>query len=263
MIRNVDAVALDAGSSFLRAVAGECLLWDAEWGRRGVIRRGAVADPHRLREHLRRAVGKASEVTLSMPVSASEVDTAELVEAAASGLRARRVLTLPAPVAALRSCPGSGPQVIVDVGSELVEISWAEPGGFHVGTRLLWGVDDVLNDLTTHLHATHGVSVPPLRLSSAWAGSVVAGRDTRSDAVRIVRITTSDVAAVVEQRADRIAEVVRHLLTAPHTSTSGVLLVGGGACVHDLRDAIARHVGTPVVVPPMPSHAVVRGLAIA
>lgn len=40
---------------------------------------------------------------------------------------------------------------------------------------------------------------------------------------------------------------------------AGVLLVGGDACVHDMRDAIARHLTADIVVPPTTCHAVVRG----
>ena len=261
MSRTVDVIALDVGSSFLRTFGSERLVRESAWDHRGIVRRGAVADPRLLRAHLRRAVGRAREVALSMPVSASEAEESELVEAAASGLRARRVVTLAAPVAALRSSSTCGPQVIIDVGADLVETSWAEPGGFHVGTRLPWGVHDVLEDLTVHVIRAYGIRTDRWQLGPAWAGSVVVGRDIDSGAARVVRITSRDIAAVLEHRASRIADAVRRLLAAPRSSGAGVVLVGGGACVVDIRQAIAQHLAAAIVVPPTPSHAVVRGLS--
>ena len=74
MTRTVDVIALDVGSSFLRTFGSERLVRESAWDHRGIVRRGAVADPRLLRAHLRRAVGRAREVALSMPVSASEAE---------------------------------------------------------------------------------------------------------------------------------------------------------------------------------------------
>lgn len=222
------------------------------------LSRGLVLDPQIVAGELSAAASdvRAASALLSVPVHAGHDDVAAAHAAAVDGLGVTHVWPVPAAVAAALATLGDEPGVVVDLGAGLVEVSRVEAGRVRDRDVLGWGVDDLLVALGEVLAARHGVDVAPGELLRALHGSLAAGRDVRSGAVRIIRVDRADVEAAAAAPLQWVASRVGLLRRGPER----VVAVGGGARLPVLRLAALDWVGR-LWSPVDPQHATVRGLA--
>lgn len=260
----MSTVRLDLGSAVLRA-ADEVATRTHRPGRDcPTIRRGRVVDESALATSLGRLVRRTRrlDVVVALPAGAPRDGWERTMQTAREAVGARVVTAVPAPVAAVRGArAGLHSALVVDLGAELTEVSWAELNGFYVGASLPWGVRDVRADLVAHLRGRHDVVVDEDDLARAWAGHIVPGRCAITGSQRPVRMTAEDVDAVLAPRAVAVRDLISTLARLPswHAEPSH-LVVGGGALVEDLRHGLLG-CSRRWRVPADPMGAVVAGLA--
>jgi actin-like ATPase involved in cell morphogenesis len=261
----MSSVRLDLGSAVLRAAD--------ERGRRShrpargapPIHRGRVVDESALVASLARLVHRAprGRLVLALPAGAPRDGWEDMVETTRVALGARGVVAVPAPVAAVRGTRSARGGIVVDLGAELTEVSWAELNGFYVGASLPWGVRDVRADLVAHLEQRHGVAMSDDDLRDGWASGVVVAR-SREGHHRRIRIEEEDLAAVLGPRVREVRSLVDYLdrLRPGPGGPPLHLVVGGGALIGDLPRHLLDHVRQEWTVPEDPSGRVLAGLAL-
>jgi hypothetical protein len=262
----VSSVRLDLGSAVLRAADHRGARRHRPTREAPPIQRGRVVDEVALVASLAQLVQHAprGRVVLALPAGAPRDGWEETVETTRAALGARRIVPVPAPVAAIRGTRSAVGGVVVDLGAELTEVSWAELNGFYVGASLPWGVRDVRADLVAHLRVHRGVEVTDDDLRDGWAAGLVLGRPTGGGQPRLVRVGPADLEAVLGGRVDEVRSLVRCLeRLRPGAAGSPLhLVVGGGAVVAELRRRLLDHRAAAWTVPDDPAGRVLAGLAM-
>lgn len=263
-------LAIDVGSSCLRVAqtGGSVREHHFSSGPPYAVARGSVADAQTFQRQLRSLVRRhrGGRIQVSVPAGSAPEAHGPTLRAIEVALGASAVVGVPSSLAALRGVDRTGPALVVDLGAQLIEVSWIDPEGFVDGAAVPWGAADLEATLAHAVGERHRIRLAPFRLGSFWAGSTLTGRCVYSGSVKVVRIDRQDIARAIHTHMDDVANLIQQIVdthSPQERSHDDLLLVGGGAAVRDLRNYLEAQTRMRITVPTSPARAVVAGLLAA
>jgi rod shape-determining protein MreB len=170
--------------------------------------------------------------------------------------------------------------LIVDIGGGTTEIAVLSLAGAVVSTSLRIAGDEMDDAIVGLLRRQHNLLIGEqtaerikLTIGSAWPmdqelSMEVKGRDSISGLPRRTTVTSIEVREALLANVRTICESVRGILeeAPPEISAdlvdTGVTMVGGGALLYGLAEAVSDHLGIPARVAEDPLTAVARGTGI-
>lgn len=217
-------------------------------------------------------------VAISMPTAIRPADAGVVLTAVRAALPVQDHVTVSAPVAADL---GAGSEradgrarLVVDVGHHLAEVAIVLDGAAIAEQSAWTGGADAMAVLAGHLLELHSLDPGPRSLQRAiraashpmYGNVAVRGIDTRTGEGRVALLRSDEVAEVLTPVFDQVADMSLRVLDDVPTRIAvavvaePVLLTGGMARVHGLRDRLARELGAPVDVLDAPNQSVADGL---
>ena len=170
--------------------------------------------------------------------------------------------------------------LIVDIGGGTTEIAVLSLAGAVVATSLRIAGDEMDEAIINHLRRHHSLlvgeqSAERIKLTIGAAFPMeqelsmeVKGRDSITGLPRRTTVTSIEIREALSQPVRLICEAVRSILEeappeiAADLVDTGVTLVGGGALLYGIGDAVTEHLGVPARVAADPLSAVARGTGI-
>ncbi|MEO6710132.1 MAG: rod shape-determining protein [Planctomycetota bacterium] len=255
------------------------------------LRNGVIADFEVTERMLRYFITKVHEgrhwvkpqVVIAIPVGITAVERRAVIHSAERA-GARRVFLIDEPMAAGIGIglPVTEPQgsLIVDIGGGTTEIAVLALAGMVGATSLRIAGDDFDEAIIAHLRRHHNLAIGELfaeriklTIGSAYPmqqelSMEVRGRDTISGLPRRTTVTSMEIRDALADPVRQICEAIRGVLeTAPPEISAdlvetGVTVVGGGALLYGITDAIGQHLGIPAKVGDDPLTAVARGTGV-
>ena len=255
------------------------------------LRDGVIADFEVTERMLRYFITKVHEgrswvkpqVVISVPVGITAVERRAVIHSAERA-GARRVYLIDEPMAAgigidlpVTEATGS---LIVDIGGGTSEIAVLALAGAVVATSLRIAGDELDEAIVNHLRRHHNLAIGEqsaervkLTIGSAWPmqqelSMDVKGRDTITGLPRRATVTSIEIREALSEPIRQICQATRDVLeeAPPEISAdivdSGVTLVGGGALLLGISDAMSDFLGIPARVAPDPLTAVARGCGV-
>jgi rod shape-determining protein MreB and related proteins len=255
------------------------------------LRHGVIADFEVTEKMLRYFIHKVHEgrnwvkpqVVISVPTGITDVERRAVVHSAERA-GARRVYLIDEPMAAgigvdlpVTEARGS---LIVDIGGGTTEIAVLALAGSVVSNSLRVAGDEMDEAILAHLRRFHNLMIGEqsaerikLTLGSAWEmdqelSMEVKGRDTVTGLPARATVTSIEIREALSHPIRRICEAIRQVLeeTPPEISAdlvdSGVAIVGGGALLYGIAEAISDFLGIPARVVDDPLTAVARGTGV-
>jgi rod shape-determining protein MreB len=255
------------------------------------LQNGVIADFEVTERMLRYFIMKVHEgrhwvkpqVVISVPVGITAVERRAVIHSAERA-GARRVFLIDEPMAAGIGVdlPVTEPRgsLIIDIGGGTTEIAVLALAGSVVSTSLRIAGDDMDEAIVAHLRRHHNLSIGEqsaerikLTIGSAWPmkqelSMEVKGRDTISGLPRRTTVTSIEIRESLTDPIRQICESARSILeeAPPEISAdlvdTGVTLVGGGAMLLGIAEAVADFLGIPAKVADDPLTAVARGTGV-
>jgi len=255
------------------------------------LKHGVIADFDVTEKMLRYFITKVHEgrswvkpqVVIAVPVGITAVERRAVIHSAERA-GARRVFLVDEPMAAGLGCdlPVTEAQgsLIVDIGGGTTEIAVLALGGPVAATSLRYAGDEMDEAIMSHLRRQHSLLIGEqtaervkLTIGSAWPmdqelSMEVKGRDSVTGLPRRTTVTSIEIREALQGTVRTICEGVRSILEesppeiAADLVEAGATLVGGGALLHGMGDAMSDLLGIPAVVGPEPLTAVSRGTGI-
>jgi len=255
------------------------------------LRDGVIADFEVTEKMLRYFIQKVHDgrhwvkpqVVISVPVGITDVERRAVLHSAERA-GARRVYLIDEPMAAgigvelpVTEARGS---LIVDIGGGTTEIAVLSLAGAVVSTSLRVAGDEMDEAILNHMRRQHSLLIGEqtaerikLTIGSAWEleqelSMEVKGRDSVSGLPRRVTITSIEVREALTEPVRIICEAIRQVLeeAPPEISAdlvdSGATIVGGGALLYGIHQAIGETLGIPAEVVEDPMTAVARGTGV-
>jgi rod shape-determining protein MreB len=255
------------------------------------LRHGVIADFEVTEKMLRYFISKVHEgrnwvkpqVVISVPTGITDVERRAVVHSAERA-GARRVYLIDEPMAAgigvdlpVTEARGS---LIVDIGGGTTEVAVLALAGSVVATSLRVAGDEMDEAIVAHLRRHHNLSIGEqsaerikLTIGSAWPmkqelSMEVKGRDTISGLPRRTTVTSIEIRESLQEPLRQICEATRAILeeAPPEISAdlvdTGVTLVGGGAMLLGIAEALSDFLGIPAKVADEPLTAVARGTGV-
>ena len=255
------------------------------------LRDGVIADFEVTERMLRYFITKVHEgrswvkpqVVISVPVGITAVERRAVIHSAERA-GARRVYLIDEPMAAgiridlpLTEARGS---LIVDIGGGTSEIAVLALAGAVVATSLRIAGDELDEAIINHLRRHHNLAIgeltaerTKLTIGSAFPmqqelSMEVKGRDTITGLPRRTTVTSIEIREALSEPIRQICQATRDVLEeappeiAADIVDSGVTLVGGGALLLGIGDAMTEFLGIPARVAPDPLTAVARGCGV-
>ena len=255
------------------------------------MKSGVIADFEVTEKMLRYFISKVHEgrswvkpqVVISVPTGITDVERRAVVHSAERA-GARRVYLIDEPMAAgigvdlpVTEARGS---LIVDIGGGTTEIAVLALAGSVVATSLRIAGDEMDEAIVSHLRRYHNLMIGEqsaerikMTIGSAFPmeqelSMEVKGRDTVTGLPGRATITSIEIREALQQPVRRICESIRQVLeeTPPEISAdlvdSGCTIVGGGALLSGMADAVADFLGIPAQVVADPLSAVARGTGV-
>jgi rod shape-determining protein MreB len=255
------------------------------------LRNGVIADFEVTERMLRYFITKVHEgrhwvkpqVVISVPVGITAVERRAVIHSAERA-GARRVFLIDEPMAAGIGVelPVTEPRgsLIVDIGGGTTEIAVLALAGAVVATSLRIAGDEMDEAIVVHLRRHHNLLIGEqtaerikLTIGSAWPmqqelSMEVKGRDSISGLPRRTTVTSIEIREALSEPIRQICESTRATLEeappeiAADLVDTGVTLVGGGALLLGMSEAISDYLGIPVRVADDPLTAVARGCGV-
>jgi rod shape-determining protein MreB len=255
------------------------------------LRHGVIADFEVTEKMLRYFIAKVHEgrhfvkpqVVISVPTGITAVERRAVIHSAERA-GARRVYLIDEPMAAgigvdmpVTEARGS---LIVDIGGGTTEIAVLALAGSVVSTSLRVGGDEMDEAIVAHLRREHNLligeqSAERIKLTIGSASPMeqelsmeVKGRDTVSGLPRRTTVTSIEIREALAHPVRQICDAIRQVLeeTPPEISAdlvdTGCTLVGGGALLLGIAEAVAEALGIPAQVADGPLTAVARGTGV-
>jgi len=255
------------------------------------LRHGVIADFEVTERMLRYFITKVHEgrnwvkpqVVIAVPVGITAVERRAVIHSAERA-GARRVYLIDEPMAAgigvdmpVTEARGS---LIVDIGGGTTEVAVLSLAGAVVSTSLRTAGDEMDEAIISHLRRHHNLAIGELSaekikltIGSAWPMSQelsmeVKGRDTISGLPRRTNVTSIEIRDALSEPVRQICEAIRAILeeAPPEISAdlvdSGIKIVGGGALLWGVAEAISDAIGVPASVADDPLTAVARGTGV-
>lgn len=223
------------------------------------------------------------KVVIGVPYGVTNVER-RAVRDAAKNAGAREVHIIEEPMSAaigirlpVREATGS---MVIDIGGGTTDIAVISLGGIVRAKNLKIAGDKLNTDIISYIRNEFKILIgektaeevkmaiasvlpckPPLE-------STIRGRDLITGLPREVIITDSDIREAIGPSIDILLEAVKEVLeTTPPEILSdvmrnGIHIVGGGALIRGLPEALSDYVGIPVFVSDDPLTAVARGAGI-
>ncbi|MFH1465350.1 MAG: rod shape-determining protein [Pseudomonadota bacterium] len=256
------------------------------------VRGGIVEDYQAAEEVLRFLLGRvqgrkplvAPEALITLPAGVTEVERRAARECTErAGIKRLRFIGQPLAAALGAGLPLAAPEgnMIVDVGAGSTQVSVISLGGV-VHARRVAGAGEAMDAaLIRWMETIHGLCIGPataedlkLRLGGAFPGArsgrmAVAGLDRERRLPRRVVVEAAAVAEVLQPVVESIVEAITATLErippelVADVAGKGALLIGGGALLPGLDEAIGRRIRLAVFVPEEPLSTVVLGAARA
>jgi rod shape-determining protein MreB len=255
------------------------------------LRNGVIADFEVTERMLRYFITKVHEgrhwvkpqVVISVPVGITAVERRAVIHSAERA-GARRVYLIDEPMAAGIGVelPVTEPRgsLIVDIGGGTSEIAVLALAGAVVATSLRVAGDEMDEAIVNHLRRHHNLLIGEqsaervkLTIGSAWPmqqelSMEVKGRDSISGLPRRTTVTSIEIREALSEPLKQIFETTRATLeeAPPEISAdlvdTGVTLVGGGALLLGIAEAMSDYLGVPARVADDPLTAVARGCGV-
>jgi rod shape-determining protein MreB len=255
------------------------------------LRNGVIADFEVTERMLRYFITKVHEgrhwvkpqVVISVPVGITAVERRAVIHSAERA-GARRVFLIDEPMAAGIGVelPVTEPRgsLIVDVGGGTTEIAVLALAGAVVSTSLRIAGDEMDEAIVAHLRRHHNLLIGEqtaerikLTIGSAWPmqqelSMEVKGRDSISGLPRRTTVTSIEIREALSEPIRQICEATRATLEeappeiAADLVDTGVTLVGGGALLLGMAEAVSDFLGIPTKVADDPLTAVARGCGV-
>ncbi|MEE0954811.1 MAG: rod shape-determining protein [Eubacterium sp.] len=254
--------------------------------KRGVISNFVIME-NLLQHFLQMAIGYRlfikPTLTICIPSGVTDVEK-RAVEEAAYKAGARRVTLVKETVAAAL---GAGLDImkpagnmIVDIGGTSTDIAVLSLGGVAVGQSMQIGGEDFNIAIASYLRERHNIMVSlktaeQLKIKIGTASRLphnlqmnVTGRAATDGTTRKVLITSEDIRRALLEPVGQLTDAVSGVLErtqpdlAADISERGILLVGGGAMLVGMEEAIEEVTGIPTVLAEHPISAVARGTAM-
>jgi rod shape-determining protein MreB len=255
------------------------------------LRHGVIADFDVTEKMLRYFITKVHEgrhwvkpqVVIAVPVGITAVERRAVIHSAERA-GARKVYLIDEPMAAGIGCDlpvtEARGSLIVDIGGGTTEIAVLSLAGAVVSTSLRIAGDEMDDAIVSHLRRHHSLligeqSAERIKLTIGAAFPMeqelsmeVKGRDSVTGLPRRTTVTSIEIREALDQPVRLICEAVRAILeeAPPEISAdlvdTGVTLVGGGALLYGIADAVSEHLGVPARVAADPLTAVARGTGI-
>jgi rod shape-determining protein MreB len=255
------------------------------------LRNGVIADFEVTERMLRYFITKVHEgrhwvkpqVVISVPVGITAVERRAVIHSAERA-GARRVFLIDEPMAAGIGVelPVTEPRgsLIVDIGGGTSEIAVLALAGAVVATSLRVAGDEMDEAIVNHLRRHHNLLIGEqsaervkLTIGSAWPmqqelSMEVKGRDSISGLPRRTTVTSIEIREALSEPLKQIFETTRATLeeAPPEISAdlvdTGVTLVGGGALLLGIAEAMSDYLGVPARVADDPLTAVARGCGV-
>ena len=255
------------------------------------LRHGVIADFEVTEKMLRYFISKVHEgrnwvkpqVVISVPTGITDVERRAVVHSAERA-GARRVYLIDEPMAAgigvdlpVTEARGS---LIVDIGGGTTEIAVLALAGSVVATSLRVAGDEMDEAIVSHLRRYHNLMIGEqsaerikLTIGSAFQmeqelSMEVKGRDTVTGLPGRATITSLEIREALGHPVRQICEAIRQVLeeTPPEISAdlvdSGCTIVGGGALLYGIADAVSDFLGIPARIAEDPLTAVARGTGV-
>jgi rod shape-determining protein MreB len=255
------------------------------------LKHGVIADFDVTEKMLRYFITKVHEgrhwvkpqVVIAVPVGITAVERRAVIHSAERA-GARKVYLIDEPMAAgigvdlpVTEARGS---LIVDIGGGTTEIAVLSLAGAVVATSLRIAGDEMDEAIGSHLRRHHSLLIGEqtaerikLTIGSAFPmeqelSMEVKGRDSVTGLPRRTTVTSIEIREALSHPVRLICEAVRSILEeappeiAADLVDTGVTLVGGGALLFGLSDAVSEHLGVPARVAADPLTAVARGTGI-
>ena len=255
------------------------------------LRHGVIADFEVTEKMLRYFISKVHEgrnwvkpqVVISVPTGITDVERRAVVHSAERA-GARRVYLIDEPMAAgigvdmpVTEARGS---LVVDIGGGTTEIAVLALAGSVVATSLRVAGDEMDEAIVGHMRRFHNLMIGEqsaerikLTLGSAWPmeqelSMEVKGRDTVTGLPGRATVTSLEIRESLGHPVRQICEAIRQVLeeTPPEIAAdlvdSGCVIVGGGALLYGIGEAISDFLGIPARVSEDPLTAVARGTGV-
>jgi rod shape-determining protein MreB len=170
--------------------------------------------------------------------------------------------------------------LIVDIGGGTTEIAVLALAGMVVATSLRIAGDELDEAIVNHLRRQHNLLIGEqtaerikLTIGSAWPmeqelSMEVKGRDSVTGLPRRSTVTSIEIREALQHPVRLICESIRGVLeeAPPEISAdlvdTGVTMVGGGALLYGISNAVADTLGIPARVADSPLTAVARGTGV-
>lgn len=255
------------------------------------LRNGVIADFEVTERMLRYFITKVHEgrhwvkpqVVISVPIGITAVERRAVIHSAERA-GARRVFLIDEPMAAGIGVelPVTEPRgsLIVDVGGGTTEIAVLALAGAVVATSLRIAGDEMDEAIVNHLRRHHNLLIGEqtaervkLTIGSAWPmqqelSMEVKGRDSISGLPRRTTVTSIEIREALGEPLRQIFEATRSTLEeappeiAADLVDTGVTLVGGGALLLGVAEAMGDYLGVPARIADDPLTAVARGCGV-
>jgi len=255
------------------------------------LRHGVIADFEITEKMLRYFIGKVHDgkswvkpqVVISVPTGITDVERRAVVHSAERA-GARRVYLIDEPMAAgigvdlpVTEARGS---LIVDIGGGTTEIAVLALAGSVVATSLRIAGDEMDEAIMSHLRRFHNLLIGEqtaerikLTIGSAYAmeqelSMEVKGRDTVTGLPARANITSIEIREALGGPVRKICESIRQVLeeAPPEISAdlfdTGCTIVGGGALLFGIAEAVGEFLGIPCKIGEDPLTAVARGTGV-
>ena len=255
------------------------------------LRHGVIADFDVTEKMLRYFITKVHEgrhwvnpqVVIAVPVGITAVERRAVIHSAERA-GARRVYLIDEPMAAGIGCDmpvtEARGSLIVDIGGGTSEIAVLSLAGAVVATSLRVAGDEMDDAIVSHLRRQHNLMIGEqsaervkLTIGSAWPmeqelSMEVKGRDSVTGLPRRTTVTSVEIREALQHPVRQICDAIREVIEqsppeiAADLVDSGVTVVGGGALLLGIAEAIGDHLGIPARVADDPLTAVARGTGV-
>ncbi|MCA8979353.1 MAG: rod shape-determining protein [Planctomycetes bacterium] len=255
------------------------------------LKHGVIADFDVTEKMMRYFITKVHEgrhwvkpqVVIAVPVGITAVERRAVIHSAERA-GARRVYLIDEPMAAGIGCDlpvtEARGSLVVDIGGGTTEVAVLSLAGAVVSTSLRVAGDDMDEAIVQHLRRHHNLLIGEqtaerikLTIGSAFPmeqelSMEVKGRDSVSGLPRRTTVTSIEVREALTYPVRQICDSVRGILeeAPPEISAdlvdTGITMVGGGALLYGIADAVAEFLGIPARVADDPLTAVARGTGI-
>ncbi len=219
-------------------------------------------------------------VVISIPSGVTQMDERAVINAAMEA-GARRVYLIEEPLAAALGAglDLSSPRghLVVDIGGGTTDIAVLTMNGVANASSIKLAGNHFDEAIARYVRGKYHVVIGPstaedikIQIGSVFPRSeettmVVRGRDSKSGMPRDVSLTTSEICALLQKSANRIADEVLSVLedTSPELvgdiADSGIVLTGGGSQLWGMDMLLQSRIGIPCSIADDPASCVAYG----